>query len=230
MISRLVELRNRIFDIYAKKSYSQEGEDMILSRIFDGQKQGFYVDVGAHHPKRFSNTYFFYKQGWTGITIEPNPDASRLFAIERPRDINLQCGISELETELTYYYFDESALNTFDYQVVKSRLDTTPYKLIYQAPVPVFRLETIFKKHLSLSQRIDFLTIDVEGLDYEVLRSNDWGLFRPACIVVEELNTDLMQAANGEIAAFLRDCGYKVFAKTYNSIIFLESDFDMNRY
>ena len=195
---------------------------MILSRIFDGKKQGFYVDVGAHHPRRFSNTYFFYKQDWTGINVEPNPDAQRLFEKERLKDINLQCGISELEGELTYYYFDEPALNTFDYEVVKSRLDTTPYKLIKQAQIPVFRLDTIFRKYLPVKQHIDFLTIDVEGLDYSVLKSNDWNSFRPTCIVVEELNTDLLQATTGEIAGFLRDHGYREFAKTYNSIIFLD--------
>ena len=59
ILNRLVEFRDRVFDIYSKKTYSQEGEDMILSRIFDGRKQSFYVDIGAHHPRRFSNTYFF---------------------------------------------------------------------------------------------------------------------------------------------------------------------------
>lgn len=222
IIRKLIKFRNLFFDIYAKKSYSQEGEDMILSRIFDGKKQGFYVDVGAHHPRRFSNTHFFYKQGWTGINVEPNPDVQRLFDAERPRDINLQCGISELESELIYYYFDDPALNTFDFDVVRSRLNTTPYKLIKQEPIKVFRLETIFKRYLSLPQRIDFLTIDVEGLDCSVLKSNDWSLFRPVCIVAEALNTDLQQAINGEIAVFLRGHGYKPFAKTYNSIIFLD--------
>jgi len=164
---------------------------------------------------------FFYKQGWTGINVEPNPDAKRLFEKERPKDINLQCGMSECEGELTYYYFDEPALNTFDYEVVKSRLHTTSYKLINQAHISVFRLDTIFKKYIPMAQRIDFLSIDVEGLDYSVLRSNDWELFCPTCIVVETLNTDLKQAVESEIAVFLRERGYRVFSKTYNSIIFL---------
>jgi FkbM family methyltransferase len=222
ILNRLVEFRDRVFDIYSKKTYSQEGEDMILSRIFDGKKQGFYVDIGAHHPRRFSNTYFFYKQGWTGINVEPNPDAKRLFEKERPKDINLQCGISECEGELTYYYFDEPALNTFDYEVVKSRLDTTSYKLINQAHISVFRLDSIFRKYLPIKQRIDFLTIDVEGLDFAVLRSNDWSVFRPVCIIVEELNVDLLQSINSEIASFLINQGYKIFARTYNSLIFIE--------
>ena len=74
----LFSLSHIFFDLYAIKCYSQEGEDMILRRIFE-EKNGFYVDVGAHHPRRFSNTYYFYKQGWTGISIEPNPQAAKAF-------------------------------------------------------------------------------------------------------------------------------------------------------
>jgi hypothetical protein len=58
---------------YLNQSYSQEGEDMVLYRTFETVKEGFYVDVGAHHPDRFSNTYKFYKQGWRGINIDAMP-------------------------------------------------------------------------------------------------------------------------------------------------------------
>ena len=73
-----LKLKNKI-DPHSARSYSQEGEDMILRRFLAGQKDGFYVDVGAHHPVRFSNTYYFYKQGWAGINIEPNPDSLAAF-------------------------------------------------------------------------------------------------------------------------------------------------------
>ena len=82
-----------ILNGYAVKSYSQEGEDMVLYRIFEKQKSGFYVDIGAYHPKRFSNTYFFYKRGWRGINIEPNPEAIKLFKKYRVGDINLEMGV-----------------------------------------------------------------------------------------------------------------------------------------
>ena len=118
-LKNLINLRDRFSDPYAIKCYSQEGEDMILRRIFEGQENGFYIDVGAHHPRRFSNTYYFYKQGWRGINIEPNPDALKAFNSDRPKDINLQLGVSDAASILKYYYFDEPALNTFDSSIVK---------------------------------------------------------------------------------------------------------------
>jgi FkbM family methyltransferase len=212
-----------LYDDFANKSYSQEGEDMILNRIFEGKSQGFYVDIGAHHPRRFSNTYLFYKRGWTGINVEPNPDVIKVFKSDRSRDLNLQCGVSDCDGELKYYYFDEPALNTFDESLVRSRLETTPYKVIKQENIPVWQLSSILKKHLPEGMPIDFLSVDVEGLDFAVLKSNDWNAFRPYCVLAEVLNVTLEEAISGEIAQFMREQGYRVFARTYNTLIFRES-------
>ncbi|HIB94217.1 MAG TPA: SAM-dependent methyltransferase, partial [Candidatus Lambdaproteobacteria bacterium] len=93
--------------------FSQEGEDVILRRIFEDQKNGFYIDIGAHHPKRFSNTYYFYDRGWEGINIDATPGSMKIFQKFRPRDINLEIAISEKEQQLTYFMFNEPALNSF---------------------------------------------------------------------------------------------------------------------
>ncbi|MCW5198180.1 hypothetical protein VU06_00335 [Desulfobulbus sp. F3] len=76
------------------------------------RKKGFYIDIGAHHPKRFSNTFYFYRQGWHGINIDAMPRSMELFNKIRPRDINIEAAISDEKVELTYYMFDEPALNT----------------------------------------------------------------------------------------------------------------------
>jgi len=223
IINILRKARNSFSDEFATKSYSQEGEDMILNRIFEGKSQGFYVDIGAHHPRRFSNTYLFYKRGWTGINVEPNPDVIKVFNSDRSRDINLQCGVSECEGVLKYYYFNDPALNTFDECVVRSRIETTPYKVVKQENIPVKQLSSILKKHLPVGMPIDFLSVDVEGFDFAVLKSNDWSLFRPSCVLAEVLNVTLEEAISGEIAQFMREQGYSVFARTYNTLIFRES-------
>lgn len=196
---------------------------MILNRIFEGRSQGFYVDVGAHHPRRFSNTYFFYKLGWVGINVEPNPDLIHVFNSERKRDVNLQCGVSEHEKILRYYLFDDPALNTFDEGLVKSRLENTPYKIVSHADIPVVRLERILTKNLPTGTHIDFLSIDVEGLDFSVLKSNNWDVFRPSYVLVEVLATNLEQSISNPIPIFMREQGYCLFAKTYNTFIFRDT-------
>lgn len=216
----LSRFRARAFDIYATGSYSQEGEDMILNRMFSDRKDGFYVDVGAHHPFRFSNTYFFYKRGWRGINIEPNPEANRAFQLDRKRDINLQLGISEHADNISYYCFDEPALNTFDGELAKWRCANTPYKLVQTRRIAVERLDHTLEKHMPSGVGIDFLSVDVEGLDLAVLKSNDWKLFRPKCVLVEALETSLEDAMHGEIFSFMRRNGYELFAKTFNTLIF----------
>jgi FkbM family methyltransferase len=219
---RLIRWMGLGANAYANRSYSQEGEDRVLTRIFAGRSPGFYVDVGAHHPQRFSNTQLFYEQGWSGINIEPNPDAIGEFKSARARDINLQLGISDRPQILTYYCFDDPALNTFDPELMKSRLASTPYKVVKTTQIPVEPLADVLAKHLPEERSIDLLTIDVEGFDFAVLRSNDWTRFRPTWVLVEALETDVERALQGDLFAFMTKNGYRLFAKTFNTLFFQE--------
>ena len=225
-VGSIVNRLARAIDPWLKISYSQEGEDLLLNRIFEGKEAGFYVDVGAHHPKRFSNTCFFYESGWRGINIEPNTHAIEVFAKQRKRDINLQVGVSQQHGELLYYEFNDSALNTFDKALANEREATTVYKIIGTQKIPVNRLDTLLERYLPVGTTIDFLTVDVEGLDLEVLKSNDWIKYRPHCVLAEALGFAMMTELSEEapIITFMRDQGYRLFAKTYNSLCFLENE------
>jgi hypothetical protein len=141
VIEKLNIINNNYFDGYALKSYSQEGEDMILRRLFEKQKKGFYVDVGAHHPKRFSNTFFFYKNGWRGINIDAMPNSMCLFNKIRPRDINIEIPISDKKQKLKYYMFNEPALNTFSKEIAEKRADKNDYKIISEKEMETSTLE-----------------------------------------------------------------------------------------
>ncbi len=220
----LAEKRARIFDTYAVRTHSQEGEDLILRRIFDGQARGFYVDIGAHHPRRFSNTHQFYLRGWSGINIDPNPEAVRALARERKRDVNLQLGVAEQAQTLRYHMFDEPALNTFDEALARWRVHNTPYRLIGTREVAVQRLDSILRRHLPPGQAIDFMSVDVEGLDLDVLRSNDWESFRPRCVLAEALGTTLEEVMSSEVFAFMQANRYRLFSKLYNTLVFLNAD------
>src|SRR5262249_8232028 len=79
---------------WMRQSYSQEGEDLILDRILDSKRTGFYIDVGCHHPFRFSNSYLFYRRGWQGICVDPLPEAKSSFRRYRPRDTFVETAVA----------------------------------------------------------------------------------------------------------------------------------------
>jgi FkbM family methyltransferase len=208
---------------WARSSYSQEGEDIALDRLLAGQREGLYVDVGCHHPFRFSNTYLFYRRGWSGICIDPLPGTKRLFSRWRKRDVVVEAGVSRQPAELTYHMFDEPAVNTFDEALARERLATTPYKKIGTVAVPTHTLAHFLERHCPPGRVIDFMSIDVEGLDLDVLESNDWDRFRPRVVVVECLKTELAKLSEEPTALFLAECGYVPYAKTGNSVLFVEA-------
>jgi FkbM family methyltransferase len=204
---------------HAGTYYSQEGEDILLNRIFGKQRDGFYVDVGAHHPKRFSNTYSFYKRGWRGINIDALPGSMKAFQKLRPRDINLEIAISEKEQILTYYMFNEPALNGFS-KTISTKRQTDEYQIVNTIDVSSFPLSKILNEHVPFEQKIDFLSVDVEGLDLQVLESNDWDKFRPKVILVEILDGSLNSLMDKPIYQFLVSKGYSLFAKLVYTCIF----------
>jgi len=149
VIEKLNIIKNNYFDGFSLKSYSQEGEDMILRRLFEKQKTGFYVDVGAHHPKRFSNTFFFYKKGWRGINIDAMPNSMSLFNKIRSRDINLEIPISDKKQKLKYYMFNEAALNCFSKELAEKRIEKDDCTIISEKDVMVVILADSGRAYLS---------------------------------------------------------------------------------
>lgn len=203
------------------RSYSQEGEDMIYRSFFEGRKnyKGFYVDVGALHPYRYSNTLHFYKNGWRGINIEPTPGANKLFNIFRKKDININAGISANEGMLPFYCFSEPAVNSFSKNDADRLSATTDYKLSQVINVPTMPLAAVLDKYLPEGTVIDFLNIDAEGLDLEVLASNNWDRYRPLFIIIE-VKIDFKDIKGSEIYNYLINKNYELVAKTMRTSFF----------
>lgn len=224
LYNALRDFKNLYITRFATKSYSQEGEDLLLRRIFEHQKNGFYVDVGAHHPFRFSNTYLLYKRGWRGINVDAMPGSMRLFRKFRPRDINIECGVGLGGGALMYYMFNEPALNGFSPELSTSYANHPRYHLKAQVPVRVRKLSEILDSHLPLQTHIDVLSVDCEGLDLEVLQSNDWSKYKPGVILVESFGSDLAQIMDNPIYALLDSHQYRLHAKLHNTLIFQRND------
>jgi len=214
---------NRILKIFFSnhylKSYSQEGEDMVLNKLLEGEKNGFYIDIGAHHPKRFSNTYFFYKKGWSGINIDAKPGSMRFFNKDRPRDTNIEVGVSSKEETINFYIFNEPALNTFDENLANSRTNDK-YYIIETISVKCMTLNDILIQYLPANIKISFLTIDIEGYDLKVLATNDWNKYRPEYLIVESYELYVDKVIENNIYKYLIDKNYKLISKSYYSLIF----------
>jgi len=209
---------------YSNRAYSQEGEDLVLSRYFDGHNKGFYVEVGAHHPFRFSNTYHFYKKGWSGICIDPLPGTAAAFRKWRSRDVVVEVGISDKLGSMTYHMFNEPALNTFDFALAQERDGLKSYRIIEAREVPVVPLAQVLEKHFPEGiSAIDFLSVDVEGFDLAVLKSNDWTAYRPKVVVAECLKSDIESLIDDPVNRYLSDLQYVPYAKTGNSVIFVSA-------
>jgi FkbM family methyltransferase len=179
-------------------SWSQCGEDAVLRHhIYKsfGQmnrwrallnwprfRKGFYVDIGAFSPRRFSNTYFLYRQGWRGITIEPNAQVAWAFRWARPRDIHISTAIGKADEPIRFRYGGYSALN----QVVGRESDHSADAKAGVVTVPCRRLSSVLEEYLARGSTVDLLSIDCEGADLDVLESNDWDRFPAGVVVVED--------------------------------------------
>lgn len=213
--TQLDRVRDALPLSHARVSFAQEGEDLILDRMFEHQANGIYVDVGAHHPRRFSNTLLLYRRGWHGVNIDAMPGSMKPFAKLRPRDINLELGVTAVDGVRDFYVFDEPALNTFDAERAKS---LSGYKLVETRMVRCAPLSTILREHGIGS--VDLLTIDAEGFDFEVLQTVDWKLTAPKVVLIEQHARDIEALLTTAVHAYLRDRGYRLAAKTHNSVFY----------
>lgn len=162
-------------------SYAQNAEDIVLDRVFARGRRGFYIDVGANGPVVDSITKHFYDLGWHGINIEPSAQPFQELAAARTRDVNLNVGLSDVAGEGTFYAFEESTISTFSPQSA-ARLHELG-KTSTTLTVPTMTLAEVCAAHVTGT--IDFLSVDVEGHEYQVLSGADWKRWRPRVVVVE---------------------------------------------
>lgn len=163
-------------------TYAQNFEDVLLARLFKGQSEGFYIDVGAWHPTLHSVTRHFYDLGWSGINVEPIPAQHQLFVEARSRDININAAVGEVPGQLTFYECkDLTSLSTANAKQAESLRLADHQVMSYE--VPVVTLDQIFAS--CVGRTIDFLKVDVEGYEASVMKGADWRHFRPRVLVIE---------------------------------------------
>jgi FkbM family methyltransferase len=199
------------FDHAISVSWAQAGEDLALISALAGVDKGRYIDVGAHHPSRFSVTRVLYERGWTGINIEANSDLIAKFEIERTRDINLNYCVGN-SAEYSFHVFEEPALSTVSIDW-KNRFLQENQNLSETRTVKGVKLSTVVEDFFSDGE-FTFLNIDVEGADLEALESLEMNKIRstlwPKWVMLESA-APVLNALETPAVKYLINFGYEAY-------------------
>jgi FkbM family methyltransferase len=220
------EIRKKSF--YEKKSYSQCGEDLIVDYIFGLRKYKYptYIDIGANDPFFISNTALFYQKGCRGLNIEANPKLINKFDVHRPHDINLNIGVGKAEGLLDFYVMNEPTLSSFSMFECNEYIKTGKYNITEIIKIKVETLSYIIEKYCN-GIFPDFMSLDAEGMDFEILKSIDFDLSSPKVICVEAAEYSPIGAGKrrDELIDFLVGKGYYEYANTNLNAIMVKKDF-----
>ena len=222
---RISEIFDSSFLQNGKISYSQFGEDIILESIFIrlSISRVKYLDIGAHHPRYLSNTYFFYCRGGHGVCIEPNPSLFAAIQTKRPNDICLNIGVGFDEaTEADFYIMSNPLLSTFSKEEAEELQKFEDHTVSQVVRLPLKPINAILEQFFD--KGIDLVSIDVEGLDMAILASLDFALFRPTVFCVETIVYTAGQQIQKrqEIIDYLVSHDYFVYADTCCNSIFVD--------
>ena len=210
---------------FGGSTYAQFGEDLIVANIFRllGTKTPSYLDVGAHHPVTSSNTALLYLRGSRGIDVEANPHLIEAFRQHRPDDIVLNVGVAPQPGTLDFYFIDDwSGRNTFRREVAEDFIRENPsFRIQKVQPIPVLTLNQIVDRYAG-GRFPDFLSIDVEGLDYDILAGARFSADTPVAICVEAVSgADSDDGAR--LTALLQSRGYELFGRTVSNLVFVKA-------
>jgi len=198
--------------------YSQSGEDFILDQMFAGKTDGFFVEVGCIDGKRFSNTLHFEQKGWKGMCIEAHPDYIPLLRENRPGSLICHCAVAEADQDsVTFYANKRGSLSTLDKsQEERWRRDYAKYFHGFdERQVPMRRLATIFRENNI--ERIDILSIDIEGYEVNALKGLDFSVTKPLVMVIESDN----ESHEREIESVLLPQGYIKSVRVSGNLFFV---------
>ena len=195
-----IYLKNKF--LLKRKTYAMEGEDLEIVKILKNIKNGFYVDAGGYHPLDRNNTYLLYKKNWRGINIDLSEFSIDLFDFIRPDDVNINVAVANNDNYVTFYYQKKlSQLTTIKRNIADQRMQGS----IKEKRIKSNKLSTILNNTKYKNRKIDFLNVDIEGADFEALKSLDFNIYRPKLVCVEIYDENIEKS---DINVFLNSLNY----------------------
>ena len=205
--------------------HSNWGIDMMADDFFKQKKNGFYVDVGCHQPFLNNNTYILYKKGWRGINIDLDFGAIDMFNFFRKEDINIQAAVSNSTEEKDLYFFhNRSAVNTLSSKEgIKAR---------EVRKVTTITLNEILEKSKYKNQQIDFLSIDVEGSEIDVLKGLDFDKYKPKLVVLEYIDHNIKEfyyqkindILDSQLNKFMENQNYRLINWIHDDLVYVSNN------
>ena len=217
---------------HKKISYSYGGVDLLILDIFKNQKKGYYLDIGCAHPIKNNNTYLLYRKGWNGINIDLDKENIDLFNSYRKRDFNVTAAVSDKEGETDlYFYHNKSALNT----ISKQNADFQKANISSIKKIKTQSINKILENSPYKDQKIDFLSVDVEGSELDIFKNFDFNKYSPKVIVVEFLdlslkkleikNLNINNMIRSEIFELIQSKGYTLANVLHSDLVFIKNSF-----
>jgi FkbM family methyltransferase len=225
-MSKETLLKNKIFYFFykylkifrnkkGKLFFSEMGEDIIINRLFRKINLGFYIDVGAYHPFKGSLTYLLFKRGWKGVNLDLSKTSIDLFKICRPRDLNINCAV--LNKDGKTFFYQNSIINQQN-SIFKN--DKKQKKIRIKS----LKLDSIIKRNCI--KRVDFLNVDTEGAELDVVMSLNLKIFRPKLISVEDNNSFSAQdVLKTKLHNYLNKKRYILFNRVGATNIYLSREY-----
>lgn len=209
----------------AKVSYSQCGEDLIVDFLLQAMRiqKPTYLDVGAHHPTYISNTFYFYEKGNSGVCIEPDPTLLEYIKKVRGRDLCLNVGVGVgFEDKAKFYLLSSRTLNTFSLEEATRYQSYGRHKIEEVIDVPLIPINKVIEN--SFLKCPNFVSLDVEGMDYEIIKSFDFSKHRPEVFCIETLTytEDKTEKKLTDIIDHMKANNYIAYADTYINTIFVD--------
>ena len=215
-----------------KISFSLTSIDLLISYIFRNKRKGIFIDIGCNHPVYNNNTYLLYKKGWRGINIDLDEKSINLFNTFRKSDLNIKQAISSKAEEVDlYFYHNKSPINTINKDLVNFH-KTKPKQI---KKINTKTLNSIIMKTPFANEKIDFMNIDVEGHELNVLKGFDLKKYSPTIIVIEYLdlnvkkleitNFNLQNIINSKIYKYMINNNYTLVNWIHSDLVFVNNNY-----